>query len=443
MSFGTGSGLVFVRSAFNQALAYFSTLGLKVGDQSAVVTKFGFPARPLPLKDGEEQKYSFADTPYLLALVQQAGKPAGQPAVLAFGPKEGNAWPKLEVQLGGSYVVVGASPESFGIIELASPKRVPGTPYLADGEDYFHDFDPVMTALTSVIVGIDHRFVATTSLDGVIVDVTSSLSEVITTNDAGAALALQIQSAIDALENSCEDFHKMGRVTDYKDMLEQLKAASDTINLTLASDRDLVSYDEELEAITLILSQITHTITQTVTIDDSRALQSILHFIRSLDSCKHAVQNFHVAISSVSVINVPKSLKDTTTSIRNFNKEVKCIADHLNYFATGNRDLESEEKLEEFELSAARRTEIAAAVASVKALASIGEADVSNIQAQAVKDFQDQTKALSANVSSFSAVLTSLAESLSAYLPPATQSTVSAAVRASQAAAQERASRVA
>ena len=66
-----------------------------------------------------------------------------------------------------------------------------------------------------------------------------------------------------------------------------------------------------------------------------------------------------------------------------------------------------------------------------------------NNQAQAVKDFQDQTKALSANVSSFSAVLTSLAESLSAYLPSATQSTVGAAVRASQAAAQERASRVA
>ena len=440
MSFGTGSGLVFVRSAYGQALAYFSALGLKVGEQSAVVQKFGFPSHPI--LDGANQKYSFADTPYVLALVQQLNAP---PSVLAFGPKAGHAWPSLALQPDGSHVVAAAiDPNAFGVLELASPGRVLGTYYLAkDDGSAFHEFDPVMAAAQYVIVGID-RNVATTFLDGVIVDVTSSLSEVVTSdpNDAGAVIAVRIQSAIDALENSCADFHKMGRVADYKEMLEQLQAASQTINLHLTSDIDLVSYNQDLQAITVILSQITHTITQTVTIDDSRALETILTFIQSLDSCKQAVQSFHVAISSVSVINVPKSLKDTTTSIRNFNDEVKCIAEHLKFFATGQRDLDSKEPQEEFDLSAARRAEIAAAVASVKALASIGDADITNIQAQAVKDFQDQTKALAANVSSFDSVLASLASSLSAYLPPATQIAVSAAVRASQAAAQARASRV-
>lgn len=441
MSFGTGSGLVFVRSAFAQALAYFSALGLKVGEGSAVVQKFGFPSQPIP--GSVPLKFSFNDAPYVLALVQQ---PDAEPVVLAFGPRDQKSWPKLALQLDNSYSVDGAiNAEQFGVLAPESLKYVADTQYLAEADGSpFHEFDPLMAAAKYVIVGIDHKLVATTFLDGVIVDVTSSLSEVIINDpkDAGAALALQIQTAINALENSCEDFHKMGRVTDYKEMLEQLQAASQTINLHLTSDLDLVSYDHELQAITLILSQITHTITQTVTIDDTKALDTILKFIQSLESCKQAVQNFHVAISTVSVINVPKSLTDATISIRDFNAEVKCIAEHLKFFATGQRDEDSKEPQEEFDLSAARRAEIAAAVASVKALASIGDADLSNIQAQAVKDFQVQTKALGANVSSFGHVLSSLSESLKAYLPSSTQSAVNTAVLISQAAAQARASRV-
>jgi hypothetical protein len=300
-----------------------------------------------------------------------------------------------------------------------------------------------MVEATHVIVSIDHNHVATTLSDGVIVDVTSSLTEVITDNpnDPGAVLAREIQAAINKLENSCADFHNMGQASEYAEMLAQLKEASENINLYLASDKDLSSYQHDLDAITQILGQITHTITQTVTLDDSRALQTILDFIQSLETCKKAVQSFHVAISTVSVINVPKSLTDTATSLRNFNSEVKCIAEHLKYFATGQRDLDSKEDQSEFNLSAARKAEIAAAVASVKALASIGNADVDNIQTQAVKAFQDQTKAMAANVSSFDIVLSSLAASLHQYLSPSAQAAAAAAVAASQLAAQERAKR--
>lgn len=434
MPFGTGSGLVFVRSAFSQARAYFATLGLLVAEQPAVAQKFGFPTHPV------NGAYRFADTPYLLALVQQADSSS---AVVAFGPQGGSDWPALILNPDGSYAVSALADLShFGVIELANPRPVLGNPqYLAkpDGSP-FHEFDPSMVAPIYVVVSIDSAHVATTSADGVIVDVTSSLSEVQTAgspNDPGALLATQIQTAIDALQNSCADFHHMGKISDYSDMLAQLQAASQTINLNLASNLDLVAYNQDLDAINAILSQITLTITQTVTIDDSTALDTILRFVQSLESCKRAVQNFHVAIASVAVINVPKSLSDTATSLRNFNSEVKCIADHLKYFATGTRS-DMTEPQAEYDLSTVRRAEITAAISSVNALASIGSADLTNIEAQAVKAFQDQAKALAENVSSFDSVLSSLTASLSQYLPPAALAAANAAVLASQAAAHAR-----
>jgi hypothetical protein len=437
MPFGTGSGSIFVRSAHAQAQAYFTTLGVLVGEQAAVAQKFGFPTH---LVDGT---YRFTDTPYLLALVTQVDAP---PAVLAFGPKGGSDWPALTLNPNGSYTVAGAvSAADFGVIELAFPRPVVGNPqYLAklDGTP-FSAFDPAMVAPVYVIVSIDSSHVASTFRDGAIVDVSASLAEVQVSggpNDPGALLALQIQGAIDALQNSCADFHHMGKISDYSAMLAQLQIASQNINLNLASDLDLVAYKHDLDAINAILSQVTLTITQTVTIDDSTALAGILTFIQSLESCKRAVQNFRVAIASVAVINVPKSLSDTATSLLNFNSEVKCIADHLKYFATGVRS-ELIEPQADYDLSAARSAEIAAAISSVNALASIGSADLNNIEAQAVKAFQDQAKALAANVSSFDSVLSSLAASLSQYLPPAALTAANAAVLASQAAAQARALR--
>ena len=271
---------------------------------------------------------------------------------------------------------------------------------------------------------------------------TASLAEIRTVvNDAGALLASQIQTAILALQNSCADFHNLGRIDDYRSMLLQLQAASETINLNLVANLDLASYKQDLVAINALLSQITLTITQTVTINDTQALQAIYDFIQELDSCKIAVRDFHIAINSVAVLSVPQSLTDTANALRGVNSEVKCIADHLGYFATGVLPAGTTEPLSEFQLSAARQAEIAAAVASVNALASIGNADLTNIEAQAVKAFQDQATALASSVSVFDGVLAGLTSSLAQFLPPSALAAAQEAVRVSQAAAAARAAR--
>ena len=437
-TFGTGSGLVFVRSAFAQAQAYFQALGVVVGEGWADATKFGFPARPFG--EAPNLSYRITDTPYVLALVRQADD---QFAVLAFGPKNGGPWPALVLNPDGSYVLEGpVNPLQFGVVTPTSGVTIANARYFASEAVLVRQFDPSMVAADWVVVSIDRSLVATTTADGVIVDVTASLAEIRTVvNDAGALLASQIQTAILALQNSCADFHNLGRIDDYRSMLLQLQAASETINLNLVANLDLASYKQDLVAINALLSQITLTITQTVTINDTQALQAIYDFIQELDSCKIAVRDFHIAINSVAVLSVPQSLTDTANALRGFNSEVKCIADHLGYFATGVLPAGTTEPLSEFQLSAARQAEIAAAVASVNALASIGNADLTNIEAQAVKAFQDQATALASSVSVFDGVLAGLTSSLAQFLPPSALAAAQEAVRVSQAAAAARAAR--
>ena len=317
------------------------------------------------------------------------------------------------------------NPLQFGVVTPTSGVTIANARYFASEAVLVRQFDPSMVAADWVVVSIDRSLVATTTADGVIVDVTASLAEIRTVvNDAGALLASQIQTAILALQNSCADFHNLGRIDDYRSMLLQLQAASETINLNLVANLDLASYKQDLVAINALLSQITLTITQTVTINDTQALQAIYDFIQELDSCKIAVRDFHIAINSVAVLNVPQSLTD-----------------HLGYFATGVLPAGTTEPLSEFQLSAARQAEIAAAVASVNALASIGNADLTNIEAQAVKAFQDQATALASSVSVFDGVLAGLTSSLAQFLPPSALAAAQEAVRVSQAAAAARAAR--
>jgi hypothetical protein len=435
-SFGTGAGLVFVRSAYAQAQAYFRALNvLREGNHTAVATKFGFPAQ---LVNGV---YSL-DVPFVLASVTQSDSTQ---AVLAFGPLNAGSWPPLVLNPDGSYALTAPlNPALFGVFPQLTGLTIGNSRYFAQLGSPVHQFLPSMVHPDAVIVSIDDTHVATTTADGAVVDVSASLAQIVVTdpaNDSGAVIAAQIQAVIAALENSCADFHNIGRIADYTDMLAQLQNASQTINLNLALNPDLASYNADLIAINALLSQITQTITDTVTIDGSAALQGILTFLQTLESCKIAIRDFHVAITSVAVITVPQSLSDATTSLKDFNSEVKCIADHLKYFATGVIPSDSTESPAEFELSAPRRAEIQAAIAAVNALVSIGNADLSNIEAQAVKDFQDQATALAASVSAFDSVLSGLTASLSPYLSPAAHASAQAAVAASQVAAQARAVR--
>jgi hypothetical protein len=271
--------------------------------------------------------------------------------------------------------------------------------------------------------------------DGVVIDVTNTLREVIVSDarDTGAAAALQIKAAIAGLQNSCADFHNIGHVAEYTDMLDKLQTASQTIELSLTANADLVSYKADIAAITDLLSNISRTIQETVTLDGKKALEGSRDFLLTLEGCKQAVRSFNIAISSVAVINVPKSLGDTVDALREFNSEVKCIADHMQYFATGQRPADSTDDITEFTLSAARKAEIAAAIASVNALASIGSADVDNIQHLAVKKFKDQAAVLASTVSSFESVLETLTASLSNYVSAETRARAQAAVAAARA----------
>jgi hypothetical protein len=434
-NFGTGLGLVFVRSAYGQALAYFKALNLVVGDTLAVAQKFGFPARKVT-----ETDYVFLNTSFLLAAVQQ---PDGSSAVLSFGPKNGASWPALALGPDGDYHLVSPVGSAlFGVNAVPNGITINNVRYFAglDGA-LLRQFDPSMVDANAVVVSIDDSRVATTMFDGVVIDVTNTLREIVVSDarDTGAAAALQIKAAIAGLQDSCADFHNIGHITEYTEMLDKLQTASRTIELSLAANADLVSYKFDLEAITALLGEISKTIQETVTLDDKKALEGIRDFLLTLEGCKQAVRSFHVAINSVAVINVPKSLGDTVIALRDFNSEVKCIADHLQYFATGQRPVDATDDISEFTLSPARRAEIAAAIASVNALTSIGSADLNNIEQQAVKQFKDQAALLVATVSSFDSVLLSLTNSLSNYVSAEARSRAQAAVAASQAAAAARA----
>jgi hypothetical protein len=436
LTFGAGSGLVFVRSAYARAQAYFEALKVVVDGRAAVATKFGFPSKLV-------DKVYQLDVSYVLAAVRQADDKV---AVLAFGPKKETEWPTLVLKPDGATYALATEldPLEFGVLPQLAGVTLGNASYFAlDGAPY-HDFDLSMLPPDHLVVSIDDTFVATASMDGLIIDVSTSLSEIVVSaeNDPGAAIAAKIQETIVALKDSCAEFHNIGRIADYTDMLAQLQSASETINLNLAINPDLGSYSAELDAINVILGQISKTITDTVTIDDSQALQSILDFMIKLKSCKKAIQDFNIAITSVAVITIPKSLGDTSLALKNFNAEVKCIADHMKYFATGVYDTTLTEGLDQFVLSASRQAEIQAAISSVNALVSIGNADLHNIEAQAVKEFQQQANALASNVSAFGSVLSSLTTSLSLYLPPEAWRAAQAAVAASEAAARARAARV-
>lgn len=428
-NFGTGLGLVFVRSAYAQALAYFNALGLVVGVTWAKPQSFGFPARKV-----NEKEYVFLNTSFLLVTVRQTDDKL---AVLSFGPRNGAGWPELALNDRGGYdLVKPIDPSAFGVNAIANGVKIDNLVYFADEHGApFRLFDPSMVDKDAVVVSIDDTHVATTVFDGVVVDVTNTLREVIVADarDTGATAALQIKAAIAGLQNSCADFHNIGHIDDYTDMLDKLQLASKTIELSLTANTDLLSYKLEIAAITDLLSQISKTIQETVTLDGKKALEGILEFLLTLEGCKQAVRSFNIAISSVAVINVPKSLGDTVDALREFNSEVKCIAEHMQYFATGQRPEDSKDDISEFTLSVARKAEIAAAIASVNALVSIGSADVDNIQNLAVKQFKDQAATLAATVSSFGSVLESLTSSLSNYVSAETRARAQAAVIAARA----------
>lgn len=200
-SFGTGSGLVFVRSAYAQAQAYFRALNVLLeGDHTAVATKFGFPAQ---LVNGV---YSL-DVPFVLASVTQSDNTQ---AVLAFGPLNTGSWPRLVLNPDGSYAFTAPlDPALFGVFPQLAGLTIGNSRYFAqlDGSPV-HQFLPSMVLPGAVIVSIDDTLVATTTADGAVVDVSASLAQIVVAdpaNDSGAAIAEQIQAVIAALQNSCAD----------------------------------------------------------------------------------------------------------------------------------------------------------------------------------------------------------------------------------------------
>jgi len=217
--------------------------------------------------------------------------------------------------------------------------------------------------------------------------------EVYPVNDVQQRLLAEI--VLNCEQISSAKFENIGKLDDYKILYDTAKSISNhtySLNTTLDSI-NLGEVSTLATGIGTVLSELTYTLQNSVSVCDTHVLTEISFFLRAFKDLQGNLEKFLLQISVTNSLHVPASLTVATERLALCRTTIDSVLESMKAFL----GLESTKTEAETALSADTSKNIQDAVIALAAITNMGNAVVTNHKAKIIQDVADITDGINVN----------------------------------------------
>jgi len=221
-----------------------------------------------------------------------------------------------------------------------------------------------------------------TTVEGDVVQVDGTI------DSSSITVTPQAQAILDDIESKCQalspsTFENLGALSEYKVLVDKALEVKDQTHL-LSQTLNGVNMNDVTNMATQIgdcLSNLTFTLQNSVSIDDTSVLTQIQQFVSGFYNLQVQLQRFQIQISVTNNINVPESLNTAVSHLEVCKTTVDEVMQYMKAFV----GLSSTVPANKTAMSTERQQQIAESIAALEAIKSLGSEIVSDFENEAIK----------------------------------------------------------
>jgi hypothetical protein len=231
--------------------------------------------------------------------------------------------------------------------------------------------------------------------------VTTTVQDPDSLADQYATIVGEIEAAVNQLDPSV--FSGIGSLSDYQTLIDEANNVSQTLselNEQTNAIGDLAEIGGVIGQISQQLSTLTVTLSESVTLDASSALNSIQTFLSHYDEMRQELEKFRIQITLTRTIIIPQSLLTAINLLTSATTNMEEVSVRFAHFAGVSGFTEDSELSSlgydptTFELSGERKEELDNAVLALKQLDAMSDKIVEDVHKEYLDEMKVQTDAI-------------------------------------------------
>jgi len=246
--------------------------------------------------------------------------------------------------------------------------------------------------------------------------VTTTVQDPESLADQYADLVGQIEAAVNQLDPSV--FSGIGSLSDYESLITEANNVSQTLsalNEQTNAIGDLAEIGDVIGAISQQLSTLTVTLSESVTLDASSALNSIKTFLSHYDEMRQELEKFRIQITLTRTIIIPQSLLTAINLLTSATTNMEEVSVRFAHFAGVSGFTENGQLTTlgydptTFVLSGERKEELDNAVLALKQLDAMSDKIIEDVHNEYLDEMKVQTDAIKSTLSRWESISLAIA----------------------------------